>query len=322
MGIWSTWRRMTVVGVPQLLAVAPAVVMMLAGWHRLPERLATRFAFDGSVTDEMSRPALLFTMIGLGLVLSVVLGLGYRPVSRARAARISRWDIPRLFVAFSWALAGFLGVVLFVVVDSNIDARETAAVTMSTVVLLYPLGAAVVAGAVGALLAPRSDSTSLDDREPPAMDLGPGEHVSWSRAISSPWLTALGVVLLMAGAVLGWSAGWIVGGLLIVAGLLTWLLSRATVTVDRRGTTVTFTPLGWPRVRVGLDEIESAVAEDVSPAQFGGWGYRVVPGASGLVLRSGPALILTRTTGTRFVVTVDDADTAAGVLNGLRARKG
>lgn len=311
--------RKLLVGVPQVLAVVPAAVLLLAEWDRLPERMATRFGFDGSVSDTMSRPALLLTMVGLGLVLAVTLGLLNRPLW---GARVSRWDMPRLHVVVSWALAAFLGVVLFVAVWSNLDAEDPANVSMSSVVLLYALGAAVVAGAVAAVLVPKSEAEPLDDHDPPAMDLPPGEHVSWSRSISSPWLAVLGVVLLAVGTVLGWSLGWGVGALLVVVGLMVALLSSATVMVDRRGTTVTFTPLGWPRVRVRLDETESAVAEDVSPAEFGGWGYRFVPGASGLVLRAGPALILTRTSGRRFVVTVDDARTAARVLNGLCARRG
>ena len=321
MGVRPGARRMLLAGVPQLLAVVPAVVVMLVCWDRLPERMATRFGIDGSVNDHLNRSTLLVTMIGLGLLLSVVFGLAGRPASGARTIRISRWDIPRLLVAFSWGLAGFLGVLLVVVVMSNVDVRDTADASMPATALLYALGAAVVAGAVGALLAPRSEAPPPGDDEPPAMDLGPEEHVSWSRPISSPWLAVLGVVLLGVGVVLGWSLDWVTGAPVLVAGTLVSLSSRATVTADRRGMTVTFSVLGWPRMRVGLDQIESAVAENVSPAQFGGWGYRIIPGASGVVLRSGPALILTRTSGRRFVVTVDDAETAARVLNGLRARR-
>lgn len=321
MGRRSRLRRMLLVGAPQLLAVVPAVVTMLVGWHRLPERLATRFAFDGSVADHMSRPALLISMIGFGLVLAVTFVLVHGPMSDARPFRVSTWDLPRLLVVTSWALAGFLGVLLFMVVASNIDARDAAEVSMPPVALLYALGAAVVTGAIGAVLAPKSRARPLDDQEPPVMDLGAGEHVSWSRSISSPWLTVLGAVFVVVGPVLGWSVGWVAGGPVVASGLLVALLSRAMATVDHRGLTVTFTALGWPRIRIALDKIESAVAEDVSPAQFGGWGYRIVPGASGVVLRSGPALIVTRTSGRRFVVTVDDAETAARVLNGLRARK-
>ncbi|GAA3029785.1 hypothetical protein GCM10020000_03060 [Streptomyces olivoverticillatus] len=54
---------------------------------------------------------------------------------------------------------------------------------------------------------------------------------------------------------------------------------------------------------------------------FGGWGYRARPGASGIVLRSGDAISARLTTGSEFVVTVDDAATAAALLNTLADRE-
>jgi hypothetical protein len=46
-----------------------------------------------------------------------------------------------------------------------------------------------------------------------------------------------------------------------------------------------------------------------------------VPGGSGVILRAGSALIVTRRSGRRFTVTVDDAETAAGLLDGLAHRQ-
>lgn len=49
---------------------------------------------------------------------------------------------------------------------------------------------------------------------------------------------------------------------------------------------------------------------------FGGWGLRLsVDGRVGVVLRTGEALQITRRKGRPFVVTVDDAETAAAVLS-------
>ena len=55
-------------------------------------------------------------------------------------------------------------------------------------------------------------------------------------------------------------------------------------------------------------------------SEFGGWGYRVRPGASGVVLHSGAALSVRLRGGREFVVTVADPETAAALLNGLIAR--
>jgi hypothetical protein len=75
-------------------------------------------------------------------------------------------------------------------------------------------------------------------------------------------------------------------------------------------------PLGWPRYRIPADDVAEATAADVGALQFGGWGYRVLPGAHGLILRSGEALLVRRrSNGRLFAVTVDDAATAAGLLS-------
>ncbi|WP_154814858.1 hypothetical protein [Actinophytocola xinjiangensis] len=306
-------RRALLVGGAQVLAVVPASVLMVAAWDRLPEELATRFAFDGSVSDRMSRPVMLVAMLGLGLVLALALGILNSPLW---GVRVSTWDMPRVHVAFSLALAGFLGVILFGVVASNLDGQAT---SISLTYLLSAVGAAVVLGGLAALLV-RASATAPPAEQGPVMPIAAGEQVSWSRPVSAPWMTGLGLVLLVAGPLVGWGFGWVAGGSVILAGVAVALLSRASVIVDRRGVTVTFTALRWPRKVIGLAEIETASAETVAPSEFGGWGYRIVPGASGLVLRRGAALVLTRPSGRRFVVTVDDAQTAASVVNGLRAR--
>jgi hypothetical protein len=55
----------------------------------------------------------------------------------------------------------------------------------------------------------------------------------------------------------------------------------------------------------------------VDPMTWGGWGYRWVPTrhATAAVVRRVPGLRLDRTDGRVFVVTVDDADRAAGLVN-------
>ncbi|MBW8732107.1 MAG: DUF1648 domain-containing protein [Terrabacter sp.] len=62
----------------------------------------------------------------------------------------------------------------------------------------------------------------------------------------------------------------------------------------------------------------------VSPlGDFGGWGWRIgVDGRRGYVTRAGEALVVHRIREPDVVVTVDDADEAAAVLNTLAARVG
>ena len=92
------------------------------------------------------------------------------------------------------------------------------------------------------------------------------------------------------------------------------------VTVDRTGLTWR-SALGVPRGHVPLAGVTGVSVVDVRPGDFGGYGIRSVPGATGLITRSGPALQVQRGT-RRLVVTVDDPMGAASVLEGLRLRSG
>jgi hypothetical protein len=95
---------------------------------------------------------------------------------------------------------------------------------------------------------------------------------------------------------------------------------RIQVTFDHRGLRVVTGLLELPLKRVPLDAIASSGAEQVIPWERGGWGYRVGPGRSAVVLRSGPGVVVRLTPGRRSTVAVDDADTAAALLTTLRAR--
>lgn len=65
-----------------------------------------------------------------------------------------------------------------------------------------------------------------------------------------------------------------------------------------------------PWSRVG-----AAQAALIRPLQWGGWGFRVIPGRLGIVLRKGPGLVLTLTDGRRLGVTLDDPVLPAGLVN-------
>jgi hypothetical protein len=173
---------------------------------------------------------------------------------------------------------------------------------------------------VGGLLTPRTPVSGTEPAPVPATPLGSTEHVSWTRSVGAPWLPVLGGLLLALGICLAVAVSPPAGVGAGLAGVAVALLGSARVTADRRGLTVSFGPFGWPRMRVPADDIAEVAVADVSPGQFGGWGYRIVPGGSGVIMRSGEALVVTRRSGRRFTVTVDDAGTAAGLLSAVAAR--
>ncbi|MEE1942652.1 hypothetical protein V1L54_25145 [Streptomyces sp. TRM 70361] len=141
----------------------------------------------------------------------------------------------------------------------------------------------------------------------------------WHRSLTSGWMLAVGVVsapaLLVAAAVVDEYRSIALWLLVVPVAFLATGAIR--VTVSRRGVTVASLLLPFLRRRFALDRIRQASARWTRPTEIGGWGYRWSPGLSAVSLREGDALWLTLTDDNRFVITVDDADTAARLVNRL-----
>ena len=126
--------------------------------------------------------------------------------------------------------------------------------------------------------------------------------------------------MLVVGLVAGALTELMVGVVMVVSALAIMAFGSIRVATNQRGLTVFYTPLAWPRTQVPLERIVAAEAIDVSPMKHGGWGYRgslKLFGMAAVVLRKGEGIRLELDNGKLFVVTVDDADTGAGVLNDL-----
>lgn len=310
--------RRVLLGAPHLVAAAPTITVLLAERDRLPARMASHFAADGTVDGYASRGALVAVAVGLGVGMAVVFAL--LAATSARSGAVSRWDVPRGTIALSWGVAALLGVIQYSAVTANLDHLDGTGVALPGWTIPAGLGAAVVAGAVGRLAAPRTPAAGREPAPAAAIPITATEQVSWSHTTTVVWLPVLGAVLLAGGVALVLAHAVGAGVTLVLVGALLLLHGRVRVTADRRGLTVVLGLVGFPRVHIAADDIVSAIAADVSPAAFGGWGYRFVPGGSGVILRSGPALIVTRRSGRRFTVSVDDAATGAGVLAGVTGR--
>lgn len=147
-------------------------------------------------------------------------------------------------------------------------------------------------------------------------------------AKSGPALVAaiiLAIVLVGAAAVASWVAGsfgamWAFIGLAIVLSILAMAMLEADVRVDATGVEVRG-PARFPRIAIALEDIASASAINVEAiGAFGGFGWRRVPGAQGVIMSSGEALRIERVNGPDLVVTVPGAANAAAVVEALRAR--
>lgn len=135
-----------------------------------------------------------------------------------------------------------------------------------------------------------------------------GVWVSTGRIKHPIAIAALGALVLVVTPGVGRLAG-----LPLIAAAL--ILSRVRVTVDRNGLTTSLG--GIFRRRIPLAEMDGAEAVELHPSEWGGWGYRMAPGRTALVLRRGDAIAIRLKDGNNFSVSVDHAATGAGLLNGL-----
>ncbi|WKU47528.1 hypothetical protein Q3V23_27645 [Streptomyces sp. VNUA116] len=313
----SGLRAPLVVAAAHLLACAAFLTAFLTHRDDLPDPVATHFSGSGGADDFTTLDAFPYGALGILLVMAL-LCTGLVFATRGH----------RVLVGLGCAVAGLLGAVVVAVVLNNAGAETADSVRLGPGTLGAALAVAAAATALGVPAGgrgPAAPQAKPDDpvAEPaPRFALRKGESVVWTRGAGSRPVLAGGAALVAAGALMTPLAGWVSGVGLAVGGLALCACFAVRVTVDRHGLTVNVLGLPRPRVRIPLDRIEEATCRDVEPLRdLGGWGYRAVPGRSGFALRSGPAVVVRLTTGSEFVVTVDDAATAAALLGALAERE-
>ncbi|MGW1375761.1 DUF1648 domain-containing protein [Streptomyces sp. NPDC002446] len=304
--------RPLVAAFPFLAAATAAAAVYASVADRLPDPLATHFDADGRADGFSSTHGFLTVCLAVLLLLAAVFGLLSGVRTRATSAP---W-----LIATGYATAAGIGYPLCVNLLGNAGAADASAVRLPLWQAAVTLAVALLAGALGGLLAgsaPRPAGRPADDA--PRLDLPAGTTAGWSRTISSPPLVLMGALMLGAGLVIALVANWLSGAILGICGVLALAVTSVRVTVDRRG--LTLSPVLAAALRVRFRRIDPARVAEVTSrpvdcfGEFGGWGYRIRAHGSGLVLRSGEGLVIRLTSGREFVVTVDDAATAAALLN-------
>ncbi|NLF05694.1 MAG: DUF1648 domain-containing protein [Actinomycetales bacterium] len=304
--------------VPLVLA-GTAVALVLSWRDRLPDPVAVHWGPDG--VDGVGG----LTELVLPLAIAVpVLAVGMWALGHF----LGRAGLTRRLAAASavWTGAYVSGVTLTTaaVQLDRADASQAGSLGVGmTVSLVAACALALLAGRLTPGDRPQPASTPV-----PAgaarLPLGTDERASWVRSAGQGGTWVIVAFVAVTVALLGWATrSWVFPvAFALFLGLLIVGFTQWTVSVDARGLTAVGR-LGWPRQHVPLDEVESASVREIHPVrEFGGWGLRtsVKDGATGVVLRSGPGIEVQRTGGRRFVVTVDDAETGAALLNTLAAR--
>ncbi|MDI2127683.1 DUF1648 domain-containing protein [Yinghuangia seranimata] len=313
-------RRRTISAAGSALAGFAVTAALFALWHgRLPDDVATHVGDGGHADGYTSRgdflPIAAALQLGLGALFT-----GLTWLNRANPTGA------RLIAASGTGLAACLTYVDAMLLYVNRGVADAHAVDVSpwhiaAAVTFLPAGFALGWELAG----PPPEDLPGAGEVPPAeagyLRARKSEVLVWTRRVTSPVLAATGGVLLAVGVVVALLVGAAEGLALLLTGPLLLLFAAVRVTVDAEGVQVRYGALPRPRTRVPLARIERAGTCDVRAfKEFGGWGYRVKAKATGVVLRSGEALELSLAGGTRFVVTVPDARTAASVVNTLAAR--
>lgn len=297
------------------VAVAVAVVAPLLVAARLPDPVAIHWGFDGR--PDGSGPLVLdVTLLAVATAVVSLLPLWSAARADGRAAR--------LLVALAHGMAGLFILLRLRTLHANLDAADwTAAGALTTFDLLLVAAAVLPLGALGWWLGGRHPALARARHTVAPVTLPTDGQLVWVGTQTWPAGGALALVLVVGGGLLSAlrvaPEALTAGAVLVVAGLLVRLLTSITVAVGPSGLVVRFGPLGWPRVRVPLADVNAVEVEDVEPMAYRGWGYRAMPGVRAVVIRRGVGLRVRRSGRPDLVVTVDDAADAAGVLAAHRA---
>ncbi|WP_449407830.1 DUF1648 domain-containing protein [Microbacterium maritypicum] len=299
-----------------LLVTGVAASVIVTWLPSFPEPVATHWGIDGA--DGFGPAATyLWLLIGVGLGVPVLMS-----VTTLVAVGAHWGGAARLMGAMSAGMAAFAAVMSL---GSLIIQRDQTAEPPGVGgVLALSFAALLGIGALAWLVQPRiraEEGRTLAPRR--AVHVEQGERVVWLATVTMPRgaLVFLGVVMLglVALAVYMLTAG--VTGAWIVVGVVAVVAAALAATMSYR---VGVTPegfsaralLGRPRMEIPVADITAVRAVDVSPfGEFGGWGWRIaVDGRTGIVMRRGPAIEVTRRDRRPFLVTIDGAEEAAALL--------
>lgn len=323
------------VGVIVPLAFLTIATALIWAWlPELPDPAAIHWGIDGANGYGPGWTYLALTMgVGGGIValFAVIALLAHRmPQSSGTSPTADtpkpQWSATaRLFGAMNLGTSSMISLLMVTSVNAQ-RGLEDAADAPNVVSWLF-VGIALLVGlpVLGWFLQPNvSASPDAGRQATSAIRLAPGEKAAWFGSVA---IGRVGIVILAVSMLLLIAATILVFA--VEAGAVSWIMVLVTVLVIVLiATTLVFrvrvnsagllvrAALGWPRWSIRASEIADVRVVQVNPVgEFGGWGVRIgADGRMGVVLRTGEALQVTRTSGRVFVVTIDDAATAAAVL--------
>lgn len=291
-------------GVRLFFAALPALTLVAGLVSELPERIAIHWGFFGVPDGSAPRG------IAFAVAVAVVAGLSLCALVRSR----SEEHVSEL-VTLSFVAALCTGVWAGICFANHGQVSwEEAALSLWTG--LGFITTACLASWAVARVVRRPETTGSK----PSIGLQEGQTGVFFTQIASPLMGALAILLLGLSALVLLNASSFLALFLSVLAVLLLMFARVSLSIDRVGLSITYGLFAFPRQTIPMSEIVSAEAIIVRPLAYGGWGYRGslhVFGKAALVLRAGVAIKLLLANGKTFVVTVDNAESGAGLINDL-----
>lgn len=317
------------VGLYLPLAVTVLSVVLITSWMpRIPDPAATHWSGSGGPDGFGPAWSYLVLTAGLGFGLGALFWLCI--ILGGRGTALPVWSpFQRFMAAFA---AGTIILLQFVMVTSvyiQLDLEDAADAPGIGWLMALGFGLWVLISVLAWFAQPNVRIMPETAAGSVPLQLAASERAVWVRLVrlAMPFLVVITGVIVVLGAVsvlmfvIGEPiAGWICFG--VTAFMLVLMATTASfwVRVDDSGLEVR-SFVGWPVLRVPARDIERVEVADINPfAEFGGWGVRWVPGRTGVVLRAGTGIVVTRHDGRIFAVTVDDAETGGALLSSAAVR--
>lgn len=292
------FRALVTIWLIPLVVIAGSAAALVSWWQHYPDPIAVHWGLSGN--PDGSLPLWLYAA-------GIVGGMGLAWLGLIGGTRRGA-DAP--VTAVVYFILGLLAAVNAQILAYNYDAADWHdAASLSWYVVVGVLGAAIVAGFLGWLLAGGRGSVGEDEPlEPVSTNL-----TSWTGRASNLWIAAIAAVLI----VLCFFVGPVWALLLVAIAVLLVLFAFVRVDAGDSGVLVSLGPVGLPRRRYSFESITGAGAVEITPLAYGGWGWRIRPGRRAYIIRRGQAIRIERATGVAVVITVDDAQTGAAVIDSI-----
>lgn len=291
------------------VSVTVLVVYLLLVQDRLPAEVATHWGADGQPDRFTARQSLPWLFGGFTAIIGGVMTVVGLSAPRQAVAGT------RVISAMPLAIVWFMAAIAYLTVTPQLDGAGPVGPTAQTI--LTALGAGVAGALVGVWIAGPAPPIP----EAPSLTVADPESLTWRgrtpRTLLMPTIATVVAVLAVA---LAYATRWELLLLFAPIILLVAVSSSFNVSAGPKGVSVAAVGIGFPRVRVPLEQIAGVEVGTVEAWNYGGWGIRLGPDTA-VITKSGPALIVHRTDGAGLRISLDRPEEPAATLASLLPRR-